>query len=233
MSPLPTSAGVWVVVPAYNEARLIGTVLRELLAAYASVLVVDDGSRDDTAALASAAGATVLRHALNRGQGAAITTGMRYALDSGAQFVVTFDADGQHTVADIVALLAPLREGRADVTMGSRFLEGAATRRTMPAGRAAMLHAAVWFTRLTTGLRVTDAHNGLRAFSRKAAETIRWHADGMAHASEIPREIRRHRLRFEEVPVRITYSAYSLGKGQRGLDAVRVLVEYLFGFVAR
>jgi hypothetical protein len=91
----------------------------------------------------------------------------------------------------------------------------------------------VLFTRLTTRLPVTDAHNGLRAFTRGAADQIRWRADRMAHASEIPDAIRRHRLRFVEVPVRITYSAYSLGKGLRGSDAVRVVVDYLFGFVAR
>jgi glycosyltransferase involved in cell wall biosynthesis len=233
MAPPLSSAATWIVVPAYNEARLIATVIHNLRAQYANIVVVDDGSRDDTAPLASRAGATVLRHVLNRGQGAAIATGVRYALASGAQFVVTFDADGQHAVADIAALLAPLQDGRAEVTMGSRFLDGAASRRTMPAGRAWLLRAAVLFTRVTTGLPVTDAHNGLRAFNRRAAETIRWRADRMAHASEIPGEIRRHRLRFVEVPVRITYSDYSLGKGQRGLDAVRVLIDYLFGFVAR
>ena len=233
MSQTLSSASVWIIVPAYNEGRSIVTVTRALRARYAHVVIVDDGSSDDTAELALRAGATVLRHALNRGQGAAITTGVRYALASGAEFVVTFDADGQHGVADIAALLAPLQEGRADVALGSRFLEGAASRSTMPAGRTCLLRAAVLFTRLTTGLRVTDAHNGLRAFSRKAAETIRWRADRMAHASEIPLEIGRHRLRFVEVPVRITYSDYSIGKGQHGIAAVGVLVEYLFGLVAR
>jgi glycosyltransferase involved in cell wall biosynthesis len=232
MSLPQSSAAVWIVVPAYNEGRLIAAVIHDLRAQYGNVVVVDDGSRDHTGALASRAGATVLRHMLNRGQGAAITTGIRYALASGAQFVVTFDADGQHASADIAALLAPLADGRADVAMGSRFLEGAA-QSTMPAGRAWLLRAAVLFTRVTTGLHVTDAHNGLRALSRRAAETIQWRADRMAHASEIPAEIRRHHLRFVEVPVRITYSDYSLGKGQRGLDAIRVLIDYLFGFVAR
>jgi glycosyltransferase involved in cell wall biosynthesis len=233
MSLQGRSASVWIVIAAFNERRAIAGVINDLRSKYAHVVVVDDGSKDATAAIASSAGATVLRHAINRGQGAAIATGVRYALQHGAEWVVTFDADGQHSTADVALLLAPLQDGRADVALGSRFLSGAASRRTMPWQRALLLRGAVLFTRMTTGLQVTDAHNGLRAFSRHAASVIQWRADRMAHASEIPSEIRRHRLRFVEVPVTITYSDYSLGKGQRGFDAIRVLIEYLFGFVAR
>jgi glycosyltransferase involved in cell wall biosynthesis len=231
--PHTPSPPVWIVVPAFNEARVIGQVIKGLRAKYPDIAVVDDGSRDETASAAASAGATVLRHAINRGQGAAIATGVRYALLRGADLVVTFDADGQHSVDDIAALLAPLVAGEADVALGSRFLGGAAARETMPKKRALLLRAAVLFTRVTTGLQLTDAHNGLRAFTRRAAAVIRWRADRMAHASEIPSEIRRHRLRFVEVPVTITYTDYSLAKGQRGLDAIRVLIEYLFGLVAR
>lgn len=214
-----------VVVPAYNEEAAIGPVIAELVASY-DVVVVDDGSTDATSEVARSAGATVLRHAINRGQGAALQTGITYALRRGADFVVTFDSDGQHRPEDIERLLAPLRSGRADVALGSRFI-GSTER--MPRRRRFLLRAAVAFTRAASGARLTDAHNGLRAFSRRAASMIEIRLDRMAHASEIIDEIVRHRLRFEEIPVHVRYTDYSTRKGQRSLGAIRILKDYLIG----
>ena len=223
---MPPQAGVIAVIAAFNEARAIDAVVRGLVPQVAEVVVVDDGSRDGTAEAARKAGAVVLRHAVNRGQGAALQSGIRLALARGAAIVVTFDADGQHVPEDLPRLIAPVASGAADVALGSRFLGGTSN---VPPSRRLLLKGAVLFTRLTTGLKVTDAHNGLRAFSRRAAETIRIRQDRMAHASEIVSEIRRHELRFVEVPITVLYTDYSRAKGQSALGAFRVLFDLLLG----
>lgn len=216
----------FVVLPAFNEARKIGEVVSELVASYRNVIVVDDGSDDATADEARAAGAVALRHVVNRGQGAALQTGIEFALRRGAEYVVTFDSDGQHQPSDIAALLEPLRAGRADVTLGSRFR---GTTEAMPRARRWLLGAAVIFTRVVSRANVTDTHNGLRAFTRAAAERIDIRLDRMAHASELLDQIVRAGWRYEEVPVHIRYTEYSRRKGQSGLGAARVLLDYLWG----
>lgn len=216
----------WVVVPAFEECRAIGDVVGGLVLRGYPVVVVDDGSADDTSAVARKAGAIVLRHPINRGQGAALQTGIAYALRRGARYVVTFDSDGQHDPDDVGALLAPLLEERADVVLGSRFL---GTTEAMPALRRLMLRAAVLFTRAASGAHVTDTHNGLRAFTRAAAAKLDIRLDRMAHASEILDQIMSHELRFAEVPVHVRYTAYSRGKGQSSLAAFRILADYVLG----
>jgi glycosyltransferase involved in cell wall biosynthesis len=218
--------GACAVIAAYNEGPAIREVVRGLVAAGVDVVVVDDGSADDTGERARRAGATVLRHELNRGQGAALQTGISYALARGAEIVVTFDADGQHAVDDLPRLIAPLRAGTAEIALGSRFLEGG---REVPRSRRALLRAAVAFTRVASGVRLTDAHNGLRAFSRRAAARLDLKLDRMAHASEIVDQIRRSGLPFVEVPVRVRYTEYSRRKGQSSIAALKIAADYLLG----
>ena len=213
-------------MPAFNEREAIGPVVAELLTRSHRVVVVDDGSRDDTGRVARNHGAIVLRHALNRGQGAALQTGIAYALVRGAEHVVTFDSDGQHSPDDVDTLLAPLLAGRADVALGSRFI---GTTEGMPPLRRVILGAAVVFTRLASGARVSDTHNGLRAFTRAAAAKLDIRLDRMAHASEILDQIVRHELRYEEVPVHVRYTEYSRRKGQSSLSALRILADYVLG----
>jgi len=185
-------------------------------------VVVDDGSRDATAEAAARAGADVLRHPLNLGQGAALQTGIEYALLRGAERIVTFDADGQHRPQDVAVLLNALSAENADFVLGSRFLGSAVA---MPPLRRLILRAATWFTRLTTGLNVTDAHNGLRAMSRRGASAIRLRQNRMAHASEILHQIAASGLKYVEAPVTIEYSRYSLAKGQRASEFVVILLD--------
>jgi glycosyltransferase involved in cell wall biosynthesis len=215
---------VAVVVPAFNESGPLGQVVRELRPYCSTCIVVDDGSSDDTAAVAASAGAVVLRHVVNRGQGAAVLTGIRYALGGDADVIVTFDADGQHEAADVPALIAPILSGAADVALGSRFLgrtEG------MPRSRRLVLRGGILFTRLFSGIRVSDVHNGLRAWSRQAAGELTITLDGMAHASEILDQIRSRGWRLAEVPTTVRYSAYSLGKGQGALNAIRIVLQLI------
>jgi glycosyltransferase involved in cell wall biosynthesis len=219
---LGSHPNLWVICAAYNEATTIGRVVADLRGSGYRVVAVDDGSRDGTRHIAAAAGADVVVHPVNLGQGAALQTGIDYALAQGADILVTFDADGQHRVADIPILVEALRRERADFALGSRFL---GQTYNLPRLRRWVLYAATIFTRLTTGLRLTDAHNGLRALTRTGAAAIRLRQNRMAHASEILVEIAQSGLAYVEVPVTIEYTAYSLAKGQRIGDSVTILLD--------
>ncbi len=210
----------WIVIPAYNEEKRIGHVLRGLREKPYRVVVVDDGSWDQTAEIASRAGVFVLRHLINRGQGAALQTGIQFALSHGAKEVITFDADGQHQPEDLCSLVKVLRTTQADLVVGSRFLGSAPG---IPLHRWCLLKIAVVFTRFTTGLDLTDVHNGLRAMTADAAGKLNFTEDGMAHASQILSMAARLKLRVHEVPCSVVYSEQSLAKGQRSSAAFRIL----------
>lgn len=226
----PTLDNVWVIIPAYNEARSIGSVVAGLRhAGYQNVCVVNDGSSDGTAALALRSGAHVLEHVTNFGQGAALQTGIDYALAGGAQYVCTFDADGQHATQSLDALLHAIDAQEADVALGSRFLRDGSS---VPPLRRVLLRAALAFTRLHARVDVTDTHNGLRVFSRRAAQLVRIEQPQMAHASEILQKIGAAKLRYVEVPVTIAYTDYSRAKGQSGFDSVKILLDLLYRSIA-
>lgn len=214
---------VWVVVAAYNEARVIGEVVRDLVDGGWRVVVVDDGSDDATAEIARTCGATVLRHVFNLGQGAALQTGVDYALQQNAAVVVTFDADGQHRVEDLPALVQAL-EG-ADVALGSRALGEAqgATR-----SRRLLLRLATVVSNKLSGLKLSDAHCGLRAFRSDTIRQLRIRQPRMAHASEILSLLKQSGARITEVPVSIRYTEYSRRKGQSGMQAIRILFDHFF-----
>jgi len=225
--PTAKRSEICVVVPAFNEGRMIARVLSELTALPYDIVVVDDGSSDDTITQALAFPITLLRHVCNLGQGAALQTGISFACRQvKPMYVVTFDADGQHLAGDIDRLLRPLRSGDYDVALGSRFLpEGSA----MGIGRARRIALRIGslFTRLSTGLVLTDTHNGLRALTLEAARNLQLNQNGMAHASEILSIIGRMRMRYCEVPVAIRYTAYSIAKGQSSLNSLNILWDII------
>lgn len=218
---------IWIIIPAFNEGEVIREVVKGVRAHYSHVILVDDCSTDGTGDAALSAGAIVLRHPINLGQGAALQTGLDYAIAQGAEYLVTFDADGQHRVEDIRALLAVQENTHADVVVGSRFL-GATE--NLPPLRKVVLKLAVQFTRMTSGIDLTDAHNGLRLLTRQAGKRIRITQNRMAHASEIMDQIKRFGLSIAEAPVTILYTEYSLRKGQKLSNAFNILSEM---FVAR
>jgi polyprenyl-phospho-N-acetylgalactosaminyl synthase len=224
MRDVPESA--WVVIPAYREARVVRGVVEQVRDICPHVIVVDDGSGDETGAEALAGGATVLTHAVNLGQGAALETGIEFALNEGADYIFTFDADGQHDPGSLTALMDVMRLTGADVVLGSRRLGRV---EAMPAVRRAMLGLAVIFTRVHSGLGVSDTHNGLRLFTGAAARRIRITQPRMAHASEILAQIGALKLRFEEAPVTVRYTEYSLSKGQKISGMFRVLADIFYG----
>ena len=216
----------WLVVPLYNEAQVVREVIEDARRTFPHIVVVDDGSRDDSAAQAEAAGAVVVRHPINLGQGAALQTGIRYVLErTDARYLITFDADGQHSVADAAAMVAAARKEDLAIVLGSRFLKGPS-----PVGwlkRLVLATAAVVASR-TTGMHLTDAHNGLRLLRRDAAEHLNLRQNRMAHASEIIRQLGATGLPWREFPVHIAYTEYSKAKGQSLLNSVNILVDLIF-----
>ncbi|MEP2101759.1 MAG: glycosyltransferase family 2 protein [Parasphingorhabdus sp.] len=214
--PINLQKDVWIVIPAYNEGGMIADVVAEVGTMFPNVVVIDDASADETSATARGAGATVLRHPFNLGQGAALQTGIEFALARGASHIVTFDADGQHHIEDVPIMLEQLAQSGADLALGSRFLGNTVG---MSQSRGLLLKAATLFTQITTGLKLTDCHNGLRVFTAEAASKLNLRQNRMAHASEILAGIRKNRFDFVEVPVTITYSDYSREKGQTFTDA--------------
>jgi len=213
----------WVVIPLYNEAPVIGEVITTLRGHFSHVVCVDDGSSDGSADIAREAGATVVRHPINLGQGAALQTGIEFALSHpDAGYVVTFDADGQHRIEDAIAMVGRARDEDLAIVFGSRFLDD----RTKPgAMKRLVLKTAVWVTNLTTGTRLTDAHNGLRVIRRDAAARIHLRQDRMAHATEIVLQLGRTKLPWAEQPVQLLYTDYSKSKGQSLLNSVNILID--------
>ncbi len=215
-----------VTIPAYNESSRIARAIADAKLYADAVVVIDDCSTDDTRSIAKESGAIVLHHVINRGQGAALQTGMEYAVQIlNADVIVHFDADGQMRGSDIPAMIQPIVDGKADVVLGSRFL--GAPVRNMPFIRKNLVRLGTLFTIALSGIRVTDTHNGFRAFSRHAASTIHISLDRMAHASEILDLIKTHRLRHVECPVTITYSAETLYKGQSTVKALLTAKDIL------
>ena len=225
-----TEDGVWVVIAAYNESPVLDGVLEGVLATTSHLVVVDDGSTDTSADIARKAGAHLLRHPMNLGQGAALQTGITYALRQGAQVVVTFDADGQQDPQEIPDVVDALCTGGHAIVLGSRFL-GTAT--NLSTARRLILRVARMFTYLTTGLALSDAHNGFRAMTREFALGLDLRQNRMAHASEIIEHVAETEADFREVPVTVRYTTYSVNKGQRNRDALRVMLELLLGRISK
>lgn len=217
---------VFVVIPTYNEGRVLASTVCGLMPYGYSIVIVDDGSSDGTADILKGLPVHYLRHPVNLGQGAALQTGMDYALTQGAQYLIHFDADGQHPPDRIADLLAPLRHGECDVTTGSRFLD-AKNRKLIPPARRILLRGAVAISGMLTNVWLSDAHNGFRALSRAAAMKIRFHENGFAHATEFLDEIRRAKLRLREVSVAIRYTDYSRAKGQAASNSLNILIDVL------
>lgn len=214
---------VFIIIPAYNEEEVISEVLRELIPLNHTIVVVDDGSTIDlTKSLAGPV--YILRHKVNLGQGAALQTGIEFALAKNAAFIVTFDADGQHQPDDINTLLQPLVNNEADIALGSRFL---GSTNNIPAKRKQLLKFARLVNYFFTGLLLSDAHNGLRAMTAKTAQQIKIRQNGMAHATEIIAEIRKKKISYKEVPVTISYTEYSKNKGQTVWGGFRIFFDIL------
>ena len=216
---------VFVIMPAYNENLIIQPVIQELLPYQYNIVVIDDGSAKTLAPLLKKIPVYFIRHKVNLGQGAALQTGIEFALSKQAKYIIMFDADGQHQASDIEKLLLYLINEKVDIVSGSRFMKGSS--HNMSSGRKLFLQIARFANFFFTGLLLTDAHNGLRAITREAAQKIKITENGMAHATEILNQISKRRLRHREVPVTIHYTEYSKKKGQTLTSSFRIFFDLL------
>jgi polyprenyl-phospho-N-acetylgalactosaminyl synthase len=212
---------IFCIIPALNEEKMIGEVVAKVKPLVSEVVLIDDGSRDHTREIAAAAGAVVLRHQINRGQGAGLETGNQYALQNGAEIILHFDADGQFLAEDIPAVLAPLISGQADMVFGSRFLEKKSElpwlkeKIFMPIARLVNL--------ILLGAVLTDPQSGFRAGTAAAWQKIRINQNGMAHCSEIIAKVFKNKLRVLEVPITVRYDEF----GQKFSGGVRIVKDLL------
>jgi len=218
---------IYIIIPAYNEDLVIGRVIENLKQeGYPNILVVDDGSTDRTYEVSKNCEVEVLRHLINRGQGAALSTGLEYLREKyDPDVVVTFDADGQHQAKEIRDLILPIENEHYDIVLGSRFLN---RKNEIPLLRKIILKAGILFTNVISNIRLTDTHNGFRALGRKALEKIKITQRGMEHASEIIENIRKKGLKFKEVPVTIMYTDYSMAKGQGSTQFAKIGAKVIF-----
>lgn len=222
---MENKVNIYIVVPAYNEENSISGVIGDLRKHnFNNIIVVDDGSTDDTNIVAKKDGAVVIKHPINLGQGTAVKTGIDYALLLGAEIIVTFDADGQHLAKDLDNLVKPLINNEVEVALGSRFLDNNSN---VPWLKKIFLKGGTLLLFLMYGIMLTDTHNGFRALSRSAAEKIHIRSRGMEHASEILEEIKIKKIRYKEIPVTIKYSTYSISKGQRISNSLNIFFKML------
>jgi glycosyltransferase involved in cell wall biosynthesis len=212
---------VWLVVPVYNEGKVIRQVVTEALATFPNIVCVDDGSWDDSSAQVRGSGAHLVRHPVNLGQGAALQTGIEYARSQpGAEYFVTFDADGQHQVADVLRMVERLRAEPIDIVVGTRF-HGETGH--IPLIKRVVLRTIVALSPTVRRLKLTDVHNGLRAFNRTVADQMNITLNGMGHASQVVSMIIKNSWRVAEEPVTILYTEYSMAKGQSLINGVNIL----------
>lgn len=215
-----------VIIAAYNEAENIEKVLNDLIKTNFKIVVVDDGSADNTVKLIDDSKVYLLQHQLNCGQGAALQTGIEFARKNlQIEVFVTMDADGQHQIKDIAPLIEPIVEKKVDVVFGSRFLD---KRTKLSLIRRIVLKAAVKFSKLSTGLPLSDAHNGLRAFSKEVIFEINLQRDGMTHASEIVEIVSEKKLSYQEVAVEILYPKFMYKRGQSLWNSINILSDLFF-----
>ena len=214
----------FIIIPAYNEKAAISKVLDDLSGLGCPVVVVDDGSPEDIREeVRRNKNVFYLRHKVNLGQGAALQTGIDFAVKQGAAYLVSFDADGQHSAGDIPAILDPVFSGEADIVLASRFLVKGHHNASFL--KKIVLRIGRWVNYFFTGLYLSDAHNGLRAMNRLAAITIRISENRMAHATEIIAQIKKHQLRYKEVPAKVIYTEYSRHKGQSSLNGLKIFFD--------
>jgi glycosyltransferase involved in cell wall biosynthesis len=216
------------IVPMYNEEQVIFQVITELKSVFPYVICVDDGSTDQSAAKAKSAGALVLRHSVNIGQGAALSTGFSWVQNQGRfSNVVTFDADGQHRPQDALRLVTELENKKVDVVFASRFLEQ--DQGSVPLAKRVVLKSVAKITKALTDVQLSDAHNGLRALTVDATRAIELTQNGMAHATQLVSLVHQSNLKYVEIPVTILYTPYSRSKGQSILNSINITLDLIWG----
>ena len=216
---------VYITIPMYNDEKMITKVIKDLNSkGYNNVVVVDDGSKDNGYSVVKKnTKAIVTKHIVNRGQGAALQTGMEIAIDRGAKYIVHFDSDGQHDVKDLDHMLKTLIDGKYDIVLGSRFLQ----ENKIPLKKRIVLKGGIVFTYILSGIWLTDVHNGLRVMTAETAKKLNLQHDRMEHASEILDKVKSLNLKYKEVPVTIHYTDYSQTKGQSISNSINIAIKLI------
>lgn len=219
-------SNTYVVIPVYNEEQVIADVIDKLANHFQNIVCINDGSSDNSAqVIEDTSKAILINHPINLGQGASLQTGIEYALkDENARYFITFDADGQHKIEDAIHMLSILKKQELDIVLGSRFLGSV---EDINYSKKIILKLAIAFSNYTTGLKLTDAHNGLRVFGRKFARNIKITLPDMTHATEIIHRIAEGNFKYQEVPVTIKYTDYSKAKGQSVLNSINISFDLL------
>lgn len=220
---------VALVIPAYNEEKVIASVIKDLQKAMSDknydfkIAVVDDGSKDKTADVAEKTGVHVIRHILNTGTGGSTATGLSYAQQNDFDLAVTLDADGQHDPEDVIKGIEIMSKGGADLLIGSRLMNPAGMSRVKVIGNKGLS----LITYLLFGINVTDSQSGLRVFSRKALDQLKWKTSGFEFCSEMLWRAKQQGLRIKEYPIKAIYTDYSKSKGQNNWNALNIIKALL------
>ena len=209
------------IIPAFNEEKTIGEVVSKSKKYADEIIVIDDGSRDKTSKIAKESGARVYRHLINRGLGGALSTGIKVALLSGADIILTLDADGQHDTEEIPQIIKPIIDGEADFVIGSRFL----TPQPMPLFRRLGIPFFNIVAFILFGIRGTDTLCGMRAFNKKMAQVLEIQSNGMEAVLEMLKKAQINKFIVKEVPIKAIYTQYSLSKGLRFLPGIKFLMK--------
>lgn len=226
-----TKPKLLIILPAYNEDKIIGKVIDDIKKEIKNIkniqikiLVINDGSQDKTIQISKRKKVRVLSHFLNRGLGGALATGLEYARLNNFDIALTFDSDGQHHPKDIKKTIKPILNAKADVVIGSRMLGQSG----MPLDRKIINHISNLFTFILFGVWTTDSQSGFRVFNKKALAFIKPKTQGMEVSSEFFSEIKKHKLKFQEVPINVIYTKYSRKKGQNNLNSVKISARLIF-----
>jgi UDP-N-acetylglucosamine---dolichyl-phosphate N-acetylglucosaminyltransferase len=220
---------VCLVIPAYNEGPVIQGVVSGLKATFrgtpfdTTILVIDDGSKDDTMARAKAGGAQIISHILNTGSGGATATGLSFAQQRGFDIAATLDADGQHSPKDVLTGVTLMSKGEHDLLIGSRLIDSKGMSKVKQAGNKGLS----LITYVLFGVNVTDSQSGMRVFSKKALNELRWKTDGYEFCSEMLWRAKQQKMRIGEYPIEAIYTDYSQSKGQNNWNAFNIIKSLL------
>lgn len=217
----------YVIVPVFNEEKMIGKVLDLLKKRFTNIVCVDDGSSDKSLAVIKSKNVYVLEHLINLGQGASLQTGINFAILNGAKFFLTFDSDGQHNIKDAIQMIKIIKRYKLDIILGSRFINDQ-YKKQIPLFRKLVLKIAIQLSNFFSKLDLTDTHNGLRVFNLKFAKKLKIKFDRMSHPYDILINISKNKFKFKEYPSNIVYSDYSLSKGQKNINSFNILFDMVF-----
>jgi len=219
---------VFVIIPVYNEERMIGSVVDSLKTKFANIVCVDDGSSDKSLGIIKSKNVHTLKHLINLGQGASLQTGIDFAILNGARYFLTFDSDGQHNLKDSLQMIRLIKKTNFDVILGSRFLNNQHQKK-IPFLRKLILKIAIKLSNFFSNVNLTDTHNGLRVFNLKFAKKLEIKLNRMSHPSDILKNISKNKFKFKEYPSKIVYSDYSISKGQKNINSFNILFDMIFG----